>query len=160
MTTPSGDAPEGRLLTLAPVVGGVLAFALALWGLSTLITTPSPETPGPSAAPAASQSPVTAPAERVQAVHDAMHDIAARCEAGVAADPEAQRDLSRSVDVILAFARDFPDARLEIDDESGRTLSLLLGVRDDLRRCAPAVAARMDRAIPPQYRQPVTTAPS
>ena len=167
MTTPGEPHPRPRLLlTLAPVAGGTLAFALALWGLSNLFTVPGPTVPGPNdlsnltAGPAASEALVTAPARRVQQVHDAMHAIAGRCRPGVTVGPQAQRDLHRSTEVILTFARDFPDARLEIDDESGRTLSLLVGVRDDLLRCAPAVAKRMDPAIPPQFRQPVTAAPS
>lgn len=162
MITPGVPRPRRRLLlTLAPVAGGALASAVALWGLSNLFTGPGPDDLSDlTVAPAASEALVTAPAQRVQQVHDAMHVIAARCEPGVAAGPEAERDLNRSTEVILTFARDFPDARLQIDDESGRTLTLLLGVRDDLLRCAPAVAGRMDPAIPPQFRQPVTAAPS
>jgi hypothetical protein len=162
MTPPVGAGRCPRLSMLTPIVGGVVAFALALWGLSTLFMVPGED--GPStvvAEPSAGEAFVTAPAAQVRRVHEAMHDIAARCQPGVAASEDTRRELDRDVEVILVFARGFPDARLQIDDESGRTLSLLLGVRDDLRRCAPTVAGRLDPAIPPPYRQqPAGSAPS
>ena len=152
MTAPGGAGRRGRLLMLTPIVGGVVAFALALWGLSTLFRVPGEDRPSTVAAgPSAGESFTPAPPAQVRRVHEAMHDIAARCQPGVSAGEDTRRELDRDVDVILDFARGFPDTRLQIDDESGRTLSLLLGVRDDLRRCAPAVAARLDPVIPPAY---------
>ena len=162
MMASGGAARRRRLLMAAPVVGGVIAFALTLWGLNLLVPTPGPEDSSPrrQAAPTASETAVAAPTADVQRVHEAMHDIAARCQPGVPAGPDARSELDRDVDVILTFARKFPNARLTVDDESGHTVSLLLGVRDDLRRCASDVAARLDPAIPPKYRAPAGAAPS
>lgn len=60
--------------------------------------------------------------------------------------------LDRDVDAVLAFAQRYPEATFPIDDETGRSLTLLFTTRQALRTCAPAAAARVDRAMPQQYR--------
>ncbi|MEU0680133.1 MULTISPECIES: hypothetical protein [Streptomyces] len=89
-------------------------------------------------------------------VHDALHTIDARCRAK-GGDVE-QAALTRDVDTIIDFSRRYPDARFPIDDETGRTLSLLLVTRQSLRDCAPALAARVDRALPSDFRDRAATA--
>lgn len=108
----------------------------------------SGEAGGAAAAPRLSPAPVLLSAGEVQGVHDALHDIDARCVPGRAGASGLERD----AEVILDFARRYPDARFPIDDETGRTLSLLMTAREGLRGCSPATAARIDAAVPPQYR--------
>ncbi|GAA1219387.1 hypothetical protein GCM10009665_06840 [Kitasatospora nipponensis] len=86
----------------------------------------------------------------MQRVHDAMHDIADHCapQTGATARPE----LAHDAQVIVAFAQRYPNATFPVDDETGRTLSLLLATRQDLGRCEPEAAARVDQALPPQFR--------
>lgn len=88
----------------------------------------------------------------MQQLHNALHDIGTRCKTG--AGTSAQRQLTQDVDIILAFARRHPDARFPIDDETARSLSVLIAVREDLRGCAPRLSAQVNRGLPPQYRAP------
>lgn len=106
------------------------------------------EAGGVAAAPRLFPAPLLLSAGEVQGVHDALHDIDARCVPGRAGASGLERD----AEVILDFARRYPDARFPIDDETGRTLSLLMTAREGLRGCSPATAARIDAAVPPQYR--------
>ena len=85
----------------------------------------------------------------VQPVHDALHDIAARCRPGAAADDP--RRVAQDAAVIMSFARRYPQAEFPIDDERGTTLSLLLVARQALTDCAPAVAAAVDDQLPTEY---------
>ncbi len=138
---------------LAATAGGVLAAGIVL-AVSLALLGP-PGRGGNSAAPAvptATASYTTPPAVEVKQIHDTLDDIAARCTPN--ADPDAQRHLDQDVDVILAFAGRHPNAEFPMDDETGHTLSLLLATRDDLSHCAPAAAARVNAALPAQFRQP------
>ena len=101
---------------------------------------------------AAPPSPTAIPAllsvAEVRDVHDALHDIDNRCRPGRSGGYALEHD----ADVILAFAQRYPDATFPIDDETGRTLSLLLTARQGLQVCTGATAARIDRALPMSYR--------
>ncbi len=141
---------------LAATAGGVLAAGAVLAASLALLGPPGrgthPATPSPTGRY------TTPPAAEVQQIHDVLDDIAARCTPG--ADADAQRHLDHDVDVILAFAQGHPNAEFPVDDETGHTLSLLLATRDDLSHCAPAAAARVNAALPPQFRQTPSTVPS
>lgn len=85
----------------------------------------------------------------VQPVHDALHDIAARCRPGAAADDP--RRVAQDAAVMMSFARRYPQAEFPMDDERGTTLSLLLVARQALTDCAPAAAAAVDDQLPTEY---------
>ena len=110
-----------------------------------------------TAAPSPTAAAVTPPAAQVRPVHEALHDIDSRCRAK-SGDVE-QTALTRDVDTIIDFSRRYPDARFPIDDETGRTLSLLLVTRQSLRDCVPALAARVDGVLPSDLRDRAAMAP-
>ncbi|WP_280909020.1 hypothetical protein [Streptomyces sp. SAI-090] len=136
----------------AVVVALTAAVVLALrdgsggGGRSAATTEPSP-----------SASAVTPPAAQVRPVHEALHDIDAVCRAEGGGGGE-QASLTRDVDTIIDFSRRYPDARFPIDDETGSTLSLLLVTRQSMRECAPDLGARVDRALPSDFRDRALTA--
>jgi len=131
-------------------LGLVVALAL-LWGTSGGGV--GPVTPGGRQdAASAPPSPASAPAAEVQPMHNALHDIAARCPPGGRALAQGQQELQHDVDLVLAFANQYPNIQVTLDDESGTSLSLLIATRADLRGCAPTQTARVDAAIPAEFR--------
>jgi hypothetical protein len=96
---------------------------------------------------------VTLTAAQAAPVHDALHDLDARCTKANA--PGATHAIVRDTDVIVAFSERYPDAIFPIDDETGKTLSLLLVVRQSLRACAPELVSRLDALLPLDLRSPV-----
>jgi len=100
---------------------------------------------------------VTPPAAQVRPVHEALHDIDATCRAK--GQSGEQTSLARDADTVIAFSQRYPDARFPIDDETGTTLSLLLVTRQGLRGCAPVLAARVNQALPLDFRD-LIAAPS
>jgi hypothetical protein len=138
------------LLAGAAGFGLVIALAL-LWGTSGGGV--GPVTPGGRQdAASAPPSPASAPAAEVQPMHNALHDIAARCPPGGRALAQGQQELQHDVDLVLAFANQYPNIQVTLDDESGTSLSLLIATRADLRGCAPTQTARVDAAIPAEFR--------
>lgn len=132
------------------LVGAFLAATLLVVGV-VLVAVLGPrvdERTALASAPGPAASPVAVPAADVQGVHDALHDIDARCRPGRAGGNEIERD----ADVILRFAERYPDATFPIDDETGRTASLLTTARQGVQVCATATADRIDRVLPPRYR--------
>lgn len=108
-----------------------------------------------AAGPTPTASFVTPPTAQVRPVHQALHDIDATCRAK-AGDGE-RTSLTHNVDTIIDFSRRYPEARFPIDDEAGSTLSLLLVTRQSMRDCAPALAIRVNRVLPPDYRDAALT---
>ena len=108
-------------------------------------TMPSAPSPEPSS---------SAPPAQVEGVHQALHRLGDQCEP--VRNDRSKSVIKRDVDTILAFARRYPEGRFPIDDETGSVLSLLLVARDTLRPCEPAEAARVDRALPSEFRDPKT----
>lgn len=49
--------------------------------------------------------------------------------------------------------------RMRIDDESGTMLSAILVLRDELSRCSPRNAARIDPILPPRVRDALRPLP-
>jgi hypothetical protein len=91
----------------------------------------------------------TAPAGEAQQVHAALHDIGDWCR--TTPSRRAQTRLDHDADLILTFARRYPEATFPIDDETGRALTLLMTTRQALSTCSPAAAARVGRALPRQF---------
>ncbi|MFF6829845.1 hypothetical protein [Streptomyces longwoodensis] len=108
-----------------------------------------------TARPSATAAAVTPPGTQVRPVHEALHGIDAICR--TKSGRVKQASLARAADTVIDFSRRYPNARFPIDDETGTTLSLLLVTRQGLRDCAPALAARVDRALPPDFRDPSAT---
>ena len=86
----------------------------------------------------------------VSRVHAALHTIGRLCRHP--ADTRTAVTLELQARTLLVFARRYPDATFRIDDETGRTTSLLLVGREALRRCAPPLAQRLDAALPASLR--------
>ena len=91
-----------------------------------------------------------APTGAVRRVHRALHAIGRICPPGDPVDRTGQ--VRPSVQAIVDFARTYPDAGFPIDDETGNTVSLLVAVRYSLRACSPALAERVNEALPLRYR--------
>lgn len=145
-------APVAVVVTALTVLFGVTAITLR----ELLIPSGSqpPNARALAGLPAATGSTVTVPAAEAQRVHDSLHSVGAWCRADPAGRVRSRLD--RDVDVILTFTRRYPEATFPIDDETGRALTLLMTTRQALRTCAPAAAARVDRALPPQFQEGVS----
>lgn len=94
-----------------------------------------------------------APGQVVE-LHAALHDLDASCAGRDS--PSRRQAVARDTAVVVAFAERYPNAVFPIDDETGRTLSLLLVVRQTLRRCAPGLVGRIDRLLPSDLRSTPT----
>ena len=110
------------------------------------MSTPSPQNvtiPRPEAA---------APAGAVKPVHRALHVLDRVCRPGGGTEQASRA--RRSVTVILDFARRYPNVSFPVHDETGTTLSLLFVARNEVQSCAPALTARVERLIPPEFLSP------
>ncbi len=87
----------------------------------------------------------------VEVLHRELHFLDRACRDDLTRG-ERQR-VGRDVGGFLAFAERYPNGEFRIDGETGRTVSLLLVVREAFERCAPAAATRIDRALPEELRQ-------
>jgi hypothetical protein len=90
----------------------------------------------------------------VARVHRGLHYLERACRDSLTVAERERVDVD--VDFFLTFAKRYPEAEFPIDDETGRAVSLLLVVREELERCFPAAAARVDQALPEQFRQRLT----
>jgi hypothetical protein len=88
--------------------------------------------------------------QEVGRIHAALHTIGRLCTHP--ADARNAPTLEQQAQTLLVFARRYPDSTFRIDDETGRTTSLLLVGREALRRCAPPLAHRLDDALPTSLR--------
>lgn len=88
----------------------------------------------------------------VKPVHRALHTLGRVCRPGAVTDPASRA--RRPVAVILDFARQFPNVSFPVHDETGTTLSLLFVARNEVQSCAPALTARVERLIPPEFLAP------
>lgn len=95
------------------------------------------------------EPPSPASAAEVQVIHNALHDIGARCR-NASTPPET---IDADVDAILAFSERYPVGRFPIDDETGNAVSLLLLTREALQDCAPDASARVDLQLPTELRR-------
>lgn len=139
----------------AMTVTGALAGVLVLAGALALVVPRSAPTAVPGRASGGSAAGQTVPATQVQRVHSALHDMGARCTPS--ADVAAQHRIGTDVDLLIGFARRYPDARFSVDGEDGRALDLLLIAATEMRGCAPAAARRAEQALPPQFQSPAAS---
>ncbi len=140
------------LLAVAAPLAGVLASVAVVAWLTSQAGRGTTDA-GPAGRPVSSQTPEPtskAPSQEVNRLHQALHSVAQECQKQETARSFPRID--RDVDIILRFARRYPEGRFAIDDETGNALSLLLATHDDLRTCAPAAAARLNRALPAEFR--------
>lgn len=141
------------------VMAGLLATASLTWALAVALrqdpgTSPQPATvPGPGIAVSTLPEPTEFPPDRrVAAAHRALHAVGRACKPD--SGPIELSDVERPVKVIEDFARQYPNGGFRMDDERGTTLALLVVVRFELQGCAPPLAARIERLLPAQFRDP------
>lgn len=155
--TPSPDHPDGRRkLPLRPLAVAAILLAVTVI-LGTVLLHPASAPNSQVATVSNVQSPEpssSAPPAEVERLHKALHNLGEQCEP-VRSD-RSKPSINRHVATILAFARRYPEGRFPIDDETGSVLSLLLVARDTLRPCEPVEAARVNRALPSEFRHPKT----
>ena len=106
--------------------------------------------PAPTTAPGATDR-TAMPRPAVDYVHRTFHRLPRSCARGRA----DRRQLDATTSRFLELYGRYPPSRFElrIDDESGTMLSVLLILRDELSRCSPRHAARIDPALPQSVRR-------
>lgn len=131
---------------------GVVSLALILLAV---VGPRSPDRPGATQSPQNVTIPrpeETAPAAAVKPVHRALHVLGRVCRPGASTDQASHAQ--RPVQVILTFARKYPNVSFPLHDETGTTLSLLFVARNEVQSCAPSLTARIERRIPAEYLTP------
>lgn len=146
---------RGRVLTAGSLLLG-LVLVLGLIVVSRVLTDPG-AAPAQVSSGATAEPISSAPPSEIERLHAALHDLGRQCDRP--ASQRSKRSVENDVTVILTFVQRYPEGTFTIDDETGRPLSLLFTARDTLRGCAPAEAAKVDRALPAEFRDP-TGAPS
>lgn len=147
-----------RRTGLLVLIGSVAVVVLVL----ILIVGADRDSPAPPVTTPSSQNVAiprpeeTAPADAVRPVHRALHNLGRVCRRGGDTDTDQASRARRPVNVILAFARRFPNVSFPVHDETGTTLSLLFVARDEVQDCAPALTAQVERLIPAEYLAPTT----
>lgn len=97
------------------------------------------------------------PAADVRFVHQTFHRLPRFCR-------PARADRQRLSAVTARFVqlyRRYPADRygMQIDDEAGTMLSAILVLRDELSRCSPPHAARIDPVLPAEVRRALRPLP-
>ena len=131
---------------LAPAV--LLALTLAACGGQRPAAQPTATSPDRRAA---------MPAGEVLFVHRSLHRLPRLCRAA-RTDP---RRLDATTARFVELYRRYPADRYEfrVDDESATMLSAVLVLRDELSRCSPRHAARIDPVLPPTVRRALRPLP-
>lgn len=101
----------------------------------------------PHPLPSPTQQP---PPERVRRAHRALHALGRACTSPVVS--RVSGSSRQPLDVIEAFAADYPSGGFTMDDESGTTLALLIVVANELRSCDPSLVPEVTAMIPAPYR--------
>lgn len=101
-------------------------------------------------ATATAQPSVLLPAQ-VTELHKALQDLDTACSRG-RPGATTQQAVERDTEVVVEFAKRYPNAVFPLDEETGRTLSVLLVARYTLRQCAPQLVARIDALLPSDLR--------
>lgn len=142
-------SPHQRLLSpRAAALTVLVLLAVALGVTRLLLGAPGEKAVRTSATRTAPPS-TLAPAQ-VTELHKALHDLDTACSKG--RTDTTQQAVARDTQVIVEFAKRYPNAVFPIDDETGRTLSLLIVTRQTLRRCAPQLVAPVDALLPSDLR--------
>ncbi|MDP1846975.1 MAG: hypothetical protein Q8K79_04205 [Solirubrobacteraceae bacterium] len=99
----------------------------------------------------------TVPRDVQNNVHQTFHSLPSWCGRGRAANVR----LDATATTFIALYRRFPSDRfrMTIDDESGSMLSAILVPRDELSRCSPRHAAKVDPVLPPTVRRALRPSP-
>ncbi len=97
------------------------------------------------------------PADAERYVHETFHRLARSCGRGRA----DRRRLDATTERFIELYRRYPADRfrMRIDDESGTMLSAILVLRDELARCSPRHAAKIDPVVPPRVRRALRPLP-
>lgn len=103
---------------------------------------------GRAAAPADHGAPV--PRDVEDYIHETFHRLPSSCARGGA---DSARLDATTAEFIALYRRFGDRSRMTIDDESGSMLSAILVLRDELSRCSPRHAARIDPLLPPSVRR-------
>jgi hypothetical protein len=93
----------------------------------------------------------TPTAQEVRGIHTILHRLENACSRRLSGS--RRQRLARDVGTLIRFSRTYPRARFQIDDESAHAVSVLLVAREELQRCAPDAAARIDQALPKELRR-------
>ena len=91
------------------------------------------------------------PNTQVRPVHQALHALDRTCRRPVSGRQGQQ--LRSTLQPLLRFARQHPNAGFSIDDETGTTMSLLIVIRAELISCAPQYLPRVEALLPEEFRQ-------
>ena len=106
--------------------------------------------------PAADQRAV--PADAARFVHQTFHRLPEFCRRGRTDSGRLDATTARFTELYRRYPAD--RFRMKIDDESGTMLSAILVLRDELSRCSPRHAARIDPILPTQVRRALPPLPS
>ena len=113
------------------------------------------DTPATSPPPAAGQRAV--PADAARFVHQTFHRLPEFCGRGRTDNGRLDATTARFTELYRRYPAD--RYRMKIDDESGTMLSAILVLRDELSRCSPQHAARIDPILPPRVRDALRPLP-
>lgn len=142
------------------VVIALSALAIVAFGLAGARSgrgdDPAPDRPV-TVVPGTAQSRLPKPTQfppkpRVEEMHRALHAMGRACKT-----PISRRDpatVSRPVELMERFARDYADGGFTIDGEAGSTLSLLVVLRYELQDCDPSMVPGVEKLLPERFRDP------
>jgi hypothetical protein len=144
---------------MATVIGALVCFGLAGWGLAAWLGTDEPSRSvqqpvvvGGTAESTLPQPTQFPPPDRVEAAHRALHAMGRACQKPISTrDPNSVRGPVR---VMERFAKDYPNGGFTIDDEPGSTLALLVVLRYELGNCDPSLVAGVEELLPERFRDP------
>ncbi len=141
---------------MVAVCVSLVLVALFSASIAMLVRTPPPPTfsstanetqVAPDTLPTPTQRP---PEDRVDAAHEALHELQRGCEIPMRERPvKAIRD---PLEEIESFAKDFPSGGFAIDGAPGTTLALLIVVWNEVQACDPSYVPGLQELIPAEYR--------
>ena len=135
-----------RVAALTAITVAISALATACGGAETLAKPP----------PSANHGAVSP--DDVRFVHQTFHRLPRFCGDGRTERDRLDTTTTRFIELYHRYPAD--RFRTRIDDESGTMLSAILVLRDELSRCGPRHAARIDPILPAQVRRALRDLPS
>ena len=140
-----------------PQLNGTAALTAFTFVISALaVGCGNADTPATSPRPAADQRVV--PPDDTRFVHQTLHRLPRFCGRGRTDRRRLDATTIRFIELYRRYPAD--RFRMRIDDESGTMLSAMLVVRDELSRCSPRHAARIDPILPPRIRRALRPLPN
>ena len=136
---------------------GAYGSALALLAVATLAACGGAGKPAEPRQPAPDRR-AALPAQDARYVHRTFHRLRRFCAPGRL----ERRRVAATTTRFLEFYRRYPADRyrMKIDDEWGNMLSAILVLRDELSRCSPRAAARIDPVLPEKVRRALRPLPA